>query len=338
MCCWPSNRRALSIATAARAVSWRTRATSCWSYRRPEGPIASVIVPSGRPRATIATSSGASGWSTASDVDPLDEGGPALRLDVRGGHGLGAAVGARHRDGAKVGEGGYQKVGEAFEALIHPERRIERLADLGRHPEAALGAHPRRDVGHEDADADHLAVVTDRIPVGEQVALDARVGRRRAGHLDLGDRLLAVDHAAEHPEHLLGQLRQQLRRAHADVRVLGQPVELRQGLVDADVAHLEVEHREAQRRAGDDGVEQLTRPTQLVGGDLCLLLRRWVAPGPRRPPSSRWRSRSHRGRPRRDEAPPPRSSRRPGPGRGRRRWPRSAPATRASRRPRPPRR
>ena len=74
--------------------------------------------------------------------------------------------------------------------------------------------------------------------VEEQVVLDARHPRAGAADLDVLDRLLGVEHAQEHAEHLLGEGGHELGRAQADVVVLREAVHLGQGLVDPDVAHL----------------------------------------------------------------------------------------------------
>lgn len=215
-------------------------------------------------------------------------GSAAPGLDLRAGDPPGASVGRDDVDGAEIGQGGYDQLGEAFEALFHPERGVERLAHVRQQLEAPLGAYAVGDVGHEDAHAHHLALVAHRVPGEEQVVLDARIRGDVAADLDVLDRLLGIEHAPEHAEHLLGEGGNELGGAQADVVVLGQAVHLGQGLVDPHVAHLAIEEREAQRGARDDRVEQLPGAAQVVGGDARWLVRRGRSPAPRAACAAVW--------------------------------------------------
>ena len=62
--------------------------------------------------------------------------------EVRGRHDLGASQPVHGLDGAEIGQAGYHEIGEAREALIHPERRVQRLANLRQERDSALRAHP----------------------------------------------------------------------------------------------------------------------------------------------------------------------------------------------------
>ena len=86
----------------------------------------------------------------------------------------------------------------------------------------ALRPHARRDVGDEDAHADHLAVVAHRVP-GRAASGAPR--RDRPGAAPLTSTSSTGSSASstrrKTPEHLLGEARHEIGGAHADVLLLG---------------------------------------------------------------------------------------------------------------------
>src|SRR5690606_36133817 len=160
--------------------------------------------------------------------------------------------GSRQEDARALGRGDPDHERRVVGEL--PEARLA-LAEL------RLGEPPLGDLLHDGRDADDLAMHAHREEILLPRALLAGPRRRLAAHLDTEPRFAGREHLAPLEVQLLRRLdvRQELVEALALVLGRRNAVHLGQALVDPAEAKIPIPEPEADRRGGEDRIEQRVR-------------------------------------------------------------------------------
>jgi hypothetical protein len=133
------------------------------------------------------------------------------------------------------------------------EDGLQPLVRVPRHPFRVVA---RGDVLHDRGNAPDGAVgCADRVIAGQPDMRHARVGAGLAGHLEVDGRLAGLQHRAEHRFDHGRDLGDHLPERAADMLLEQATVDGREPIVDANVAQIPVEQRQADGRAALERLE-----------------------------------------------------------------------------------